>query len=152
MAEHHVGDVADVCNRFLDALLREKCLKDVYTRLWLSKVKDALKFRFNDSVGEIERIIKDIKSYPITYNHYYTDIIKKIRCKIKEKSAEHIPPPASALNLISIPIYLRKASRGYFKKVSLDIEDYSYKEALNCLYSIYKVSRVMRSFWLILSY
>ena len=152
MAEHHVGDVADVCNRFLDALLREKCPKDVYTRLWSSKVEDALKLRFDDSVREMERIMEDIRSYPITYNHYYTDTIKKRRRERKEKSAEHVPPPASASNLTSTPMYLGKASRGYSKEVSLDMEDHSCEEALDCLYSIYKVSGVVRSSWSILPY
>ncbi len=33
LAEDHVKNVAQVCSRFLHALLREKCPKDVYTRL-----------------------------------------------------------------------------------------------------------------------
>ena len=32
-AEHHFEDIADVCTRFLDALLRKTCPKDVHTRL-----------------------------------------------------------------------------------------------------------------------
>ena len=123
MAEHHLEDVADVCNRFLDALLREKCLKGVYARFWSSKVEDALKLRFDDSVREMERIMEDIRSYPITYNHYYTDTIKKRRRERKERSVEHVRPPASASNLTSIPMYLGKTSRGYSKEVSLDMED-----------------------------
>ena len=152
MAEHHVGEVANVCERFLDALLREKCPKDVYTRLWSSKVEDALKLRFDDSAREMERIMEDIRSYPITYNHYYTDTIKKRRRDRKEKSlanridntTEHATSPAYALNYITTPANPGKSSRGYSKEVGLDMEDHSCEEALDCLYSIYKVNGVVR--------
>ena len=85
MAEHHVEDVTDVYTRFLDALLRETCPKDIYTRLWSSKIEDALTSRFDGSTREIEKTIEDIKSYPIIYNHYYTDTIKKRRREREEK-------------------------------------------------------------------
>lgn len=86
VAESHVKDVTDVYNRFLNTLLREKCPEDIYTRLWSSKIEDALKLRFDGSAREMERIIEDIKSYPIIYNHYYTEIIKKRRREREEKS------------------------------------------------------------------
>ena len=49
MAEQHVEDVADVCTRFFDGLLREKCPKDIHTRLWLSKIENALVLRYAGS-------------------------------------------------------------------------------------------------------
>ena len=156
MAEHHVEDVADVCERFLDALLREKCPKDVYTRLWSSKFEDALKMRFDASAREMERIMEDVRSYPITYNHYYTDTIKKRRSDRKEKPLanriDNATYPAYASNLTSTPVYPGKASRGYFSEVSRDMEDHSCEEALDCLYSIYKVSGSVRGPWSILPY
>ena len=85
MAEHHVEDIADVCARFLDALLRKKCPKDIHTRLWSSKIEDTLTSRFDGSTREIEKIIEDIKSYPIIYNHYYTDTINKRRREREER-------------------------------------------------------------------
>jgi len=33
MAEFHIKDITDVYNQFLNNLLKEKCPKDVYTRL-----------------------------------------------------------------------------------------------------------------------
>ena len=67
-------------------MLKEKCPKDIYTRLWSSKIEDALKLRLDGAAKEMEKIIEDIKSYPITYNHYYIDTIKKRRRKRGEKS------------------------------------------------------------------
>jgi hypothetical protein len=53
MAQDHAEDVAGACSRFLEVLLREKCPKDVYTRLWSYKIEDALKQRSEDSVREM---------------------------------------------------------------------------------------------------
>ena len=151
MAEHHVEDVADVCTRFLDALLREKYPKDVHTRLWSSKIEDALTSRFEGSTREIEKIMEDIKSYPITYNHYYTDTIKKRRREREEKylancidnATQHVLLPGYSSKHTSTQVDSGKAAREYSDAVDPDIEDHTCKEALNCLYSIYKVSEVV---------
>ena len=153
MAEHHVEDVADVCTRFLDALLREKCPKDVYTRLWSSKIEDALMSRFDGSTREIEKIMEDIKSYPITYNHYYTDTIKKRRKEREEKclvncidnATQHVLLPGCNSNHTSAQVDSGKAAREYSDAVDPDMENHTCEEALDCLYSIYKVSEVVHS-------
>ena len=153
MAEHHVEDVADVCTRFLDALLREKCPKDVHTRLWSSKIEDALTSRFDGSTREIEKIIEDIKSYPITYNHYYTDTIKKRRKEREEKclancidnATQHVLLPGCSSKHTSAQVDSGKAAREYSDAVDPDMENHTCEEALDCLYSIYKVSEVVYS-------
>ena len=59
MAEHHFEDIADVCTRFLDALLRKTCPKDVHTRLWSFKVK---MLSCRDSMARIERLKRSWKT------------------------------------------------------------------------------------------
>ena len=153
MAEHHVADIADVCTRFLDALLREKCPKDVHIRLWSSKLEDALTSRFDSSAREIEKIMEDIKSYPITYNHYYTDTIKKRRREREEKclancidnATQHILLPGCSSNHTSAQVDSGRAVREYSDAVDPDMENHTCEEALDCLYSIYKVSEVVLS-------
>ena len=153
MAEHHVADIADVCTRFLDALLREKCPKDVHIRLWSSKLEDTLTSRFDSSAREIEKIMEDIKSYPITYNHYYTDTIKKRRREREEKclanyidnATQHILLPGCSSNHTSAQVDSGRAAREYSDAVDPDMENHTCEEALDCLYSIYKVSEVVLS-------
>ncbi len=153
MAEHHVEDIADVCTRFLDALLREKCPKDVHIRLWSPKIEDALTSRFDGSAREIEKIMEDIKSYPITYNHYYTDTIKKRRREREEKrlancidnATQHVLLPGCNSNHTSAQVDSGRAAREYSDAVDPDMENHTCEEALDCLYSIYKVSEVVFS-------
>ena len=153
MAEHHVEDITNFCTRFLNALLREKCPKNIHTRLWSSKIKDTLTSRFDGSAREIEKIMKDIKSYPITYNHYYIDTIKKRRREREEKclanyidnATQHVLLPECTSNHTSAQVDSGRAAREYLDAVDPDIENHTYKEALDCLYSIYKVSETVRS-------
>ncbi len=148
LAEDHVEGVAQVCSRFLHALLREKCPKDVYTRLWSSKIEDALKLRSEDSAKEMGRIMEDIRSYPITYNHYYTDTISKRRREREQKSrsdcienaTRHMRLPGWRSDPISAEVNARQAMQEYSDKIDPNMENRSCEEALDSLYSIYKVS------------
>ena len=153
MAKRHVEEVAGVCNRFLDALLREKCPRDVYTRLWSSKIDDALKMRFDGAVGEMDRIMEDIKSYPMTYNNFYTDTIKEKRRERNVKSltacinhaTQQVRLPECSSNHTSAQIDAEKAAREYSEDANPDMDDHSCEEALDSLHSIYKVSRDSRA-------
>ena len=49
------------------------------SRLWSSQIHDALRGRNEASIQKLRLITDDLKSYPIKYNHYYTDTTKKRR-------------------------------------------------------------------------
>lgn len=148
LTENHVKNVAQVCSRFLHALLREKCSKDVYTRLWSFKIEDALKLRFENSAKEMRRIMEDIRSYSITYNHYYTDTISKRRCEREQKSrfdcienvTRHMRLSEWRSNSISAKVNARQAMQEYFDKIDSNMKNRSCEETLDSLYSIYKIS------------
>ena len=72
-------DAAQICTRFLEILLQDKCPKDVISRLRVSLVQDALKTWYDGALQELELIMEDTKSYPINYNHYYINTINKRR-------------------------------------------------------------------------
>ncbi|OBT39084.1 hypothetical protein VE00_09921 [Pseudogymnoascus sp. WSF 3629] len=89
LATDHIEQIAKVCEKFLQHLLDDKCPKDVKSRLWSHRILDALKSRRNAAVRELEKIIEDTKSFPINYNHYYTDTIHKRRLeRLKVSLAE----------------------------------------------------------------
>ena len=153
MVEFHLEDVADVCNQFLDDLLQEKCPKDVYTRLWSFKIEDALKLRLDGAAKEMAKIMEVIKSYPITYNHFYTHTIKKTRRERGEKSlascidnaTQHFILPGCKSIHTSAQVDAGRAARECSDEVDPDMENHSCEEALNCLYSIYKVSELVHA-------
>lgn len=77
LAMEYLDEVAHMCSRFLDVLLEDKCPKDIVGRLRASLVQDALQARYDSATQEIEKILDDVRSFPINYNHYYTDTINK---------------------------------------------------------------------------
>lgn len=77
MATKHVNRVFQISKVFFDDLLREKCPKDVSTRLAALRVSDTLQARCRRALDEVDKLVEDKRGFPMTYNHYYTDTIQK---------------------------------------------------------------------------
>lgn len=148
LAKDHVDAVSQVCRRFLLDLLQEMCPEDVYTRLWSSQIQDALKERHASAIRELELLMEDIKNYPINYNHYYTDTIKKRRTERQketlseclQQSTTATPLPGGPPTQWSTKINVDRAIDRYCSRVDPEMEKHSCEEALDCLFAIYKAS------------
>ena len=149
-ATDYLDQVAQVCSRFLEILLEDKCPKDVISRLKINLVQDALKTRYDNAVDELEKIMEEVRSYPINYNHYYTDTIKKrreerqkesLRECIDDATTEEPIPDCSSKSHHSISIDVDQALSRYAEEADPNMENVSCEEALDCLYAIYKVSQ-----------
>jgi hypothetical protein len=64
----------------------ELCPWDVYARLSSSNINVALEQRLERSLAELKKTIANKKLYPMTYNHYYTMMIQKLRSQRAEKN------------------------------------------------------------------
>lgn len=92
--------------------------------------------------------MEDIKSYPIIYNHYYTDTIKKRRrdrdkealAECLQQSTTDIPLPGCHSTHSSTRIDINEAIDQYCLRADPEMEKHSCEEALDCLFSIYKAS------------
>ena len=147
-AADHVENVAQVSQQFLDILLRERCPKDILSRLWSFQIRDALKDRKEASMRELELIMEDVRSYPMNYNHYYTDMISARRQARNKKSLEKCIAEATSEisnknwdeKKTSTNIDVEQAIEKYTKRPNPNMKNFSCEEALDCLFSIYKVS------------
>jgi len=148
LAVAYLDEVAQVCTKFLDLLLRDKCPKDVSARLRASFVQDALKARYDNALQELEKIMEDTRSYPINYNHYYTDTVSKRRqerqknslAKSIEAATSHTKLPGCHSDHTSAVIDVDHALGSYSVRVDPNMENVSCEEALDCLFAIYKVT------------
>lgn len=155
-ATDHVKEVAQVCNQFLESVLEEICPKDIRSNLWSFLIRDALKVRNEASVQELEKIMEDNKSYPINYNHYYTDTIDRRRLarekEAREKEAREKESLAKSIADASTKISSELDSASHSEPSDQDLAKptgrsqpsmkmYSCEEALDCVFSIYKVRR-----------
>ncbi len=151
LAVEYVDQVADVCRRFLEMSLHDKCPKDIISRLHASMLLEALKGRHDAAMEELDRLIKDVESYPINYNHYYTDTVQQRR-EERRKAAEAAktrlenavaaegsssePQPTKA----SVSTDANQALDNYSRHIDPNMENISCEEALDCLFAIYEVS------------
>jgi hypothetical protein len=151
LAVDHIEHVSSQCSQFLKTLLHDKCPKDVESRLWDSKIHDALRERSQEASEELARIMEDIKGYPINYNHHYIDTIKsRRRNRQRAALAETVK---QATKTTSVPAHhgsvdwptatttvdLEQVVKSWTDNTDRNMENFSCEEALDCLLAIYKV-------------
>ena len=149
LAADHVDKVTHVCTQFLEALLLAKAPKDIFSRLWASHIQDSLKERSETAARELGMLVEDIQNYPINYNHYYTDTIKKQRQdrqKVTLTKAitdatshpEHYNTKTGAVTTYT-DVDTEQVIRQYSQHIDPNMERHSCEEALDCMMAIYKV-------------
>ena len=144
----YLDQIHEVCGRFLEILLKDKCPKDIIDRLHASLIQDALKARYDNAFQELKRIIEDTRSYPINYNHYYTVTIRKRRqdrnkaslATCIEDATTHVHLEDCHSSHTSASVDVGEAVAAFSQSSDLDMENVSCEEALDCLFAIYKVS------------
>ena len=148
LARQYLESVEAICNKFLNILLEDKCPKDIVSRLRQSLVQDALKARYDSALEELGRIMEDNKSYPINYNHYYTDKINERRQERQKASLAQCIEDATTREKLdgchsthtSASVDVNRAIEAYSKGIDPNMENFSCEEALDCAFAIYEVS------------
>ncbi|CZS87940.1 related to interferon-induced GTP-binding protein Mx [Rhynchosporium graminicola] len=149
LAVDHIEETSRVCEKFLDHLLEDKSPKDVKSRLWASTILDALKKRRESAYRELGLIMDDISSFPINYNHYYTDTIHKRRLERQKKTladsleagTEHNILPGCNSTHTSATVNIDQVISSFSKRADPNMENFSCEDALDCLFAIYKVTQ-----------
>jgi len=148
MAMEYVDKVADVCTQFLKDLLFKKCPKDIHPRLWSSVLQGSVRTRYEAAIHEVELLQEDLESYPINYDHYYIDNITKTKIRRYETSLStsidgamiHKPVPGcNSQSHLSASIDIAAVINKLFRSTDPNLDKHSCEDALDCLYSIYKV-------------
>jgi GTPase SAR1 family protein len=147
LAKHHLANVMKVCGKFLNILLEDKCPKDVVSRLRSSLIEPALDSRKELALRELEEIVKDVRSYPINYNHYYTQTINERRqerqkaslAKCIEDATNHEKLSGCQSYHTSASVDIDRAIEVYSKDIDPNMDNVSCEEALDCVFAIYEV-------------
>ncbi|KAI1114245.1 interferon-induced GTP-binding protein Mx [Nemania sp. NC0429] len=146
LAVDHIEEVSRTCERFLGILLSAKAAKEVRSRLFSSRIGEALKGRRQAAYRELDLILKDNRSFPINYNHYYTDTISKRRQERQKASlaqaldygTEHRMLPGCQSDHTSAEVDIEQVIATFTELVEPDMENFSCEDALDCLFAIYK--------------
>ena len=145
LARQYLESVERICSKFLIILLEDKCPKDIVSRLRHSLVEDALKARYDSALEELGRIMEDNKSYPINYNHYYTETINERRQERQKASLAQCIEEATPREKLDEPrtatsVDVNRAIEAYSKRIDPNMQNVSCEEALDCVLAIYEVS------------
>lgn len=148
MATKHVERVFQVSKVFFESLLGEKCPKDIHTRLSALKVADTLQNRCQSALAEVEKLTRDKREFPSTYNHYYTDTIQKkqgdrmrsrLEQAIEKSSTEHFNSGCHSTHT-STRVDVGAVVTQVYSQVDRDMVHYSCDHLLDCVLALYKVS------------
>ena len=153
LAMEHLDKIAQTCDRFLNLLLKDKCPTDVAGRLRIAIFQNSLKARRDNAVEELSKIMEDERSYPINYNHYYTDNIAKARTDRQKRILSSAITNATTQkrtpmfgiggpDQIAPAVDINQVVANFNGGIDPDMENVSCEEALDCLSAIYKVSNL----------
>jgi GTPase SAR1 family protein len=145
-AKAHIDEVSGVCQRFLESVLKDKAPPDIFHRLWPS-ILERIKTRYKHALDELDKILKDTRSYVINYNHYYTDTIKKRQSerrkihisKCIEKATQYKKIPGCRSDHTFPDIDIGHALGLFSDRIDPNMDNHSSEEVLDCLFAIYKV-------------
>ncbi|CAG8980945.1 hypothetical protein HYALB_00003804 [Hymenoscyphus albidus] len=149
LATAHVNDRADLCTRFLHNLIRDKCPKDVESRVWEFRMEGELRVRRQAALEELGKLMEDHRNCPINYNHYYTDnIVKRRQDRQRKELAKHVKEATTTATktngkneTTTHKVNIEQVVANYSKAVNPNMDTFSCEEALDCLFAIYKVSQ-----------
>lgn len=155
ISQKHAEEISQLCDNFVNDLLQELCPPDVYTRLSSGDITNVLKQRLESSQAELKKIIASNKLYPMTYNHYYTTTMQKLRSQRAEKRLEERIAKAtsqstyyelgSSVKSSYIPVAIDRIDKTMLKglcseQITQNMDENSCTDALDCLHAYYKVA------------
>ncbi len=82
---------------------------------------------------------------PLQYLLTAERAVAVVAVKCIDNATQHFTLPGCNSNHTSAQVDAGKAAREYSDEVDPDMENHSYEEALDCLYSIYKVSELVHA-------
>ncbi|KAK4964069.1 hypothetical protein LTR66_012493 [Elasticomyces elasticus] len=147
LASTHVDRIAKYCAVFIETLLPHLGSPEVSQQIKIYKVKPALERRCKRAHAELANIIDDKQRHPITYNHYYTTTIQKLRNKKNAETMEKLTKKLgreiytktnNLVHHVDTTALIRNVADG---ALELDMDKFSAQEALDCGTSYYKDER-----------
>ncbi|KAI9048411.1 hypothetical protein LZ554_007247 [Drepanopeziza brunnea f. sp. 'monogermtubi'] len=141
LALSHVDAVAKMCRRFLKQLLCDNYPPDVEARIWSFKIEEELRGRYHNAVEELKKLTRDLRSYPINYNHYYTDTIAKRRQQRQKAALQKAMNEETCAGWKSADLDVSKVVRSFAAEINPNMDSFSCDEALDSLFAIYKVTQ-----------
>ena len=145
IAQTYAEEISQLCDNFVGDLLQEFCPKGIYTRICFGHIQNVLKERLQSSQAELKTIIAGKRLYPMTYNHYYTTTIQKVRSQRAQKKLEECIVEATTTATYYTytsasyqPVMIDRLDKRLLKRlcserITENMDEHSCSDALDCL-------------------
>ncbi|KAI5841700.1 dynamin family protein-like protein [Tricharina praecox] len=144
ITRRHLKKVYRKLNGFLRLALVGVAPPDVIEGLFANHIDQEMAERFQRANKELEGLLNDRRRHAITYNHYYTENVQKIRDRrLKEQYEAVIEAALQQQNKSSNSgAALTKAQlmQAISTPTEASMEDYACQEALDSMLAFYKVA------------
>jgi GTPase SAR1 family protein len=137
LAAKHLKKVFRRLQEFLRIALTDLAPSEVIDSLFAYHIDTKMAERLEKANRELENLLEDRRRHAITYNHYYTDNVQKIRHdRFIERTARLLENISD-----SSPVQMTKQAilNALAAPVEADMDDYACQEALDSMLAYYKV-------------
>ncbi|KAF4541959.1 Dynamin family protein [Lasiodiplodia theobromae] len=135
----YIEVIAKHVQDFLKSLTQHVMPADVVERILERKISPNAASHKRNAIDELKRMATDNRRAPMTYNHYFTDTIQKLRHQKMMGRAKGI---VNSMNFgtygqskVDTDVFLKTLEQ---ELVEPDMEKFTAEEALNCLMALYK--------------
>ncbi len=125
----------------MNLALRELTPDDVLAPLFDYHINPKLEERFTKAEEELRNLLNDRKGHAITYNHYYTENVQRLRSSRMNRRYEKVlnsleaqSSTAGKLDKNAVLAALTGANQ-----TEADMEEFACEEVLDCMLAFYKV-------------
>ncbi|OKL64369.1 hypothetical protein UA08_01080 [Talaromyces atroroseus] len=149
----HISQVADAVKQFIGstiAHIADNATSTVLMREIFEPKLDDLRQAAQEKI--LELLVPHTHGHPITYNHYFTENLQKIRNERREKEImQSIRAFFNASDLETVArevesVDLRGLSRRIVQSTEPDMGQFASAEALDCMLAYYKASVALKRF------
>lgn len=143
LAYTHLEHIFQICQKFLEILLREVAPGDMLDSLFSYWINKRMQERFEKASSELKSLLTDMSRHAITYNHYYAENIQGARqARLKERYIAAISTVADWNPDVNGTIALDPAEllKVLMSPNQANMDDFACEEVLDGMSAFYKVA------------
>ncbi|KAF3066704.1 Interferon-induced GTP-binding protein Mx1 [Trichoderma lentiforme] len=144
IAESHIDTILKIVSEWIQ-LAVEKLIPEESMRAQVHSIlQQWLEETEKNALGELEKLIKDERRSPLTYNHYYTDNVQKARLDAQKKAVENAVSAErdnhGKLHVSNVQVDIQKFIAAIGSRITVDMDEQACHEAITELDAYYKVT------------
>ncbi|KAF2452977.1 P-loop containing nucleoside triphosphate hydrolase protein [Lineolata rhizophorae] len=145
LSQEHVQQIWLASRDFLEKLLFEITDNETSGSLFTHWIDPRINERFDTASQSINRLLADRQKHPITYNHYYTENLQKIREKrqtgtLIESIQKHWGVSSDTISAYRNDLSISKLAEALSRRSQTDMDAFACSELLDSMEAYYKVA------------